>query len=1144
MSDLIDRLSALPPHKRALLEQQLKGQMQNAPAPRITPRHRDGTALCLSFAQERLWFLDQFHPGNPMYNLLAQYRIPGPVNVLILERCLNEIVGRHEPLRTTFDTVDGRPIQCIAPSLTIPLQVLDLRSTAARERFADAQRRILEEAQREFDLSRGPLLRTTLLRLGEADHLLVLVMHHIVSDAWSMGVFLKELTALYEAYGAGKPSPLPALPIQYADFAAWQREQLQGEILQRHLSYWRQRLKDAPPVLELPADRPRAARQSFKGAMQSFTIAEGVAAGLRALSQREGVTLFMCLLAAFKALLFRYTDRPDLVVGSSIANRNRAEIEGLIGFFVNTLVLRTDLSGNPRFLELLQRVKQITLEAYAHQDLPFEKLVEDLQPQRSLSYNPLVQVMFDFQSAASPGRVSGDAHPAAPASQVCASAEEGQPPPIVAGTSKFDLTLYVTDVGSAIAGAMEYNTDLFEHASITRTIGHFRTLLAEIVANPAQTLAQLPLLSERERRQILFDWNRTETAHAEPRCFHQQIESLAEEIPDAPALVYATERLSYEEFNRRANRLAHHLLAMGLAPEARVGVCLERTPDAWVALLAVLKAGGVYVPLDPAYPADRLSFMLNDAGVGIVLTQQALTARLAGGHQGRLVCLDVQRANIERENDQNPCRPVALRQLAYMIYTSGSTGRPKGVMIEHGAVRNVADFMVRNFRIPSQSRTLQFASLSFDASLFECLMTLNAGAALYLPTKQASLPGPALTQLLREQAITNAVFMPSVLAALQDEDLPDLQTIIVGGEACPAEVAKRWAQDRGFFNGYGPTEATILATVARYVDGMGKPSIGRPISNIRIYVLDRHQQPVPIGVPGEVHIGGAGVARGYWRRPGLTAEKFIPDPFAVSPGERLYKTGDLARYLPDGNLEFLGRVDHQVKVRGFRIEPGEIEAVLNEHPAIHSSAVVAREDSPGDKRLVAYVIGHGAQRPDAQQLRNFLRRKLPEHMIPCAVVSLEEWPLSANGKLDRSALPVPDAQRSADAQAFVAPRDAIERRLTEIWSEVLGLDRVGVHDNFFDLGGHSLLATQVISRLRDAFQLEVPLQSIFESPTVAELAGIIDHQRQMEAAGAPETIGPIAVDPGGGRPIRVDALSDEEVAAMLDTLLAGKETGP
>ncbi|HEX6287623.1 MAG TPA: amino acid adenylation domain-containing protein, partial [Herpetosiphonaceae bacterium] len=1093
-------------------------------APPIQPTMRDGD-VPLSFAQQRLWFLHQLEPDLMGYVVPAAVRLTGALDLAALHRSLNLIVERHEALRTTFGAgVDGQAIQVIAPALTIELPLVDLHPEGTRlpaaEQEAEARRRAALATQRPFDLQHGPLLRATVFRLHpegtRQEHVLLIVMHHSISDGWSLGVLLRELAALYVASTSGADPALASvgtpLPIQYADFAIWQRAWLQGTVLDRQLDYWKRQLASVP-LLDLPTDRPRPAVQTFQGARRSVVLPAPLAEALTRVSQREHVTLYMTLLAAFKIVLARYTGQTDIVVGTPIANRTRTELEGLIGFFVNTLVLRTDLGGNPTLHELLSRVRETTLGAYTHQDVPFEMLVDELQPERDLSRHPLFQAMFVLQNVPLPSLSLPDIRL--------------EPMEFDNGTAQFDLTLELTPTAQGLRATCGYKTDLFDAETIDRLLGHFQTVLTAISADPQQRLVDLPLLTDAEQQQLLVDWNATSAPHAESVWFHDACAAYAERTPDAIAVTYAGERLTYAALDRRANQLAHHLRGLGVRPEAVVAVYMERAPELIVSLLGILKAGGVYLPLDPAYPAQRLAFMLADARPSVLLTQRRLAASVpaVGDQAMRIVCVDDWEL-LEQTGADSPAMAIRPDQLAYIIYTSGSTGTPKGCLLTHGGLRNFVDAQVKTFALGPDSRVLQFASLSFDASIFEIVMALRAGATLVLAPADALQPGADVLDLLRDQAITAAILPPSLLAALPlpeaTHDLPALHTLIAGGEACSAEVVDRWAPGRRFFNAYGPTEATVWSTVARCTPDDGPPPIGRPISNTQVYVLDAALRPVPVGVPGELYIGGVQLGRGYHNRPDLTAERFIPNPFAGQPGARLYRTGDRVRYLPDGSLLYLGRLDHQVKLRGFRIELGEIEAALNRHPAVRESVVVVREDA-GRPRLVGYVVEeqrakngrppgtHRSQEPETwkfeletlnSELREFLGAYLPDYMIPSAFVLLDALPLTPNGKIDRNALPAPDY--GSDETTIVAPRTPVEDQLAAIWRHVLGVPQVGIHDNFFALGGDSILSLQIVARASQAGLRLTPRQ-LFQHQTIAELAEVVGAAQIASAEQGPVT---------------------------------------
>ena len=1072
--DFSARLASLPAEKRALFEREIKQDIQ--PAKGMLRRAHSGPCA-LSFAQQRLWFLDQLDPGSPAYNLSTAFRLPGSLDVAILKRSLNEIVRRHEALRTTIQFSDGEPLQIIARTLNLDVELIDLTGVSSAMREQEARRLTLSEAQRGFDLSRGPLLRATLLRLAESDHVLVLTMHHIVSDGWSLGVLFAELTTLYQAYAAGNSSPLPELPFQYADYSEWQREYLQGDTLSNVLGYWKGQLAGAPPLMELPADRPRGPLLNRSGATQSFRFSAEISDGLRSLARQQGVTLFMVLLAAFKTLLHRYTGVSDLVIGVPIANRNRAEIENLIGFFVNTLVLRTDLSGNPTFNELLGRVRKVTLEAYAHQDLPFEKLVEEIQPERRLNHNPLFQVAFVLQNVPT---LSG------------ASYDQPNEPPITVGATKFDLSLALAEGEREISGAFEYITALFNGDTISRMMGHFQTLLASIIANSDARLSDLAVLSESERSQLLREAVGN-TSDLPEITIHELFEYQVQQSPANTAVIFNDTKLTYEELNRRANQCAHYLQSTGVGPETKVGLLVERGPELVIGLLGILKAGGAFVPLDPAFPAERLAFMLRDAGVQVVATQSQLADKLIA-NTIRVVYLD----EIPDGSVENPPSELMPDSLAYLIYTSGSTGTPKGVLIEHRGICNMSRAQTRLLRVRPEDRVLQFASLSFDAAIFEIVMALAHGATLCLAPRKALLPGASLNRLMDELAITTVTLTPSALAVLPAEELLTVRNMIAVGEPCPAELVARWSKGRHFFNAYGPTETTIWATVFECDDATAPPPIGRPIDNTSVYLLDASLQPVPIGGRGEIYIGGVGVARAYLNLPELTAERFVPDRFSQRPGARLYRTGDRGRLRREGQIEFLGRVDHQVKLRGYRIELGEIEMALETNPGVRKAVVIVPEDRV-EKRLVAYL--ETKEEASVDQLRGFLKTKLPEYMVPSAFVIVDKLPLTPSGKVDRKALPVPGDAAHATGE-FVPPQGPVEEILARIWTELLDLDRVGRHNSFFELGGHSLLATQVVSRVLDLLSVELQVRQIFETPTIAELAAAMlensAHAKRLE----------------------------------------------
>jgi amino acid adenylation domain-containing protein/natural product biosynthesis luciferase-like monooxygenase protein len=1033
----------------------------------LAARPRDGS-LPLSFAQERLWFLDQLQPNIAAYNEISVLRIHGVLNPLVLEAALGEVVRRHESLRTRFEVVDGSPVQVIEQVGELRLEPVDLSGLPTEEQAAEVRRLIREEALRPFNLAVGPLIRVSLLKLGTEEHVAVVVIHHIVTDGWSRELLLREVGALYAALVEGRPLPLPELPIQYADYALWQREWLQGEVLERQLAYWKKQLSGAPAALDLPTDRARPAVPSFKGASVSFVLSKELTEGLIALGRREDATLFMVLLAVLKVVLFRWSGQADVVVGSPIAGRLHWQTERLIGVFVNTLALRTDLSGDPKFRELLRRVKEVALGAYAHQDLPFEKLVEELQPVRAMSRQPIFQVMLVAQNQNMPTdglRLPG----------LVLSPMGG-----MTATSKFDLTLIISETRAGLHGTFEYSTDLFDESTIARLIDHFKTLLERVVTDPDRRLSELPLLREGERRRLLKEWNDTAVEYPRDKCLHELFAEQAERTPDTVAVVFEDQQLSYGELDQRSNQVAHHLRGLGMGAEVVVGLCVERSLEMVVGLLAILKAGGAYLPLDPSYPPERLAYMLADARAPIVVAQGALLEQVPPPAT-QVVRLDAEWEEIARQPVSAPASEAGPDTLAYVIYTSGSTGKPKGVMVEHRGLTNLAQAQASGFGVRSGSRVLQFARLSFDASISEIAMTLG-GATLCLSPAPSLWSGSDLAQIFIAHRISVATLPPSVLLVLSDQEIPSLQTLIVAGEPCPVELGSHWAPRCRFINAYGPTETTVCATFAEYCEGSDRLPIGRPISNTQVYVLDGELEPLPVGVLGELYIGGTGLARGYLGRTDLTAERFVPSPFGH--GDRLYRTGDVVRYLADGNLEFVGRIDHQVKIRGFRIELGEIEAALSAHPSVRQAVVVAREDAPGEKRLVAYVVRNqeSGATVEPNELGAHLKRSLPDYMVPSAFVVLEGLPLTPNGKVDRRSLPAPEGR--PDVAQYVAPRTLTEEVLAGIWCEVLKVDKVGVNDNFFDLGGHSLLLQQLHRKLTIALDRDFSLMSLFHHPTI------------------------------------------------------------
>ena len=1136
---------------------------QGLQVPPLRPVSRE-ESLPLSFAQQRLWFLDQWSPGSSVYNIPAAFHLTGPLNRVALEQSLNEIIRRHEMLRTSFSSIAGQLVQSIRPALRLTLPVADLSFLSEAEREFEALRLASEEARLPFDLAEAPLLRASVLRLAEEDHVLLFTIHHIVSDGWSMGVLFRELSALYDAFSIGKPSPLPELPIQYADFAVWQRQRLQGRALDSQLGYWKKQLADAPTALEFPTDRPRSAAQTLHGARQSVVLSQALTNRLKILSRQESVTLFVSLLAAFQTLLYRYTEHDDIVVGTPIAGRNRTEIEGLIGFFVNTLVLRTDLSGDPTFRELLRRVWKVVLEAYTHQDLPFEKLVEELHPERNFGRSPLFQVMFVLQNVPMATlRLTG----------LSVTAFE-----VDSETAKFDLTLSMVEEAGSLRGSVEYNTELFDGATIGRMMGHLQTLLEGIAANPDRRLSNLPILTEAEKQLLLIEWNRTKKDYPTRKCIHELFEAQAERTPDAIAVVFPSAssghgedtHLTYRELNARANRLAHYLSKLGVEPESLVGICVERSLEMVVGILGVLKTGGAYVSLDPAYPKERLAFMMEDSQTQVLLTQSRLLSQLpnmtADGRPltddvGRMtgdgrpttdrrphterstvigpqssvaqsairhptvICLDTDWEVIAAKSQDNPVHAVTPDNLAYVIYTSGSTGKPKGVLVTHYNITRLLEATHSWFHFDQNDVWTLFHSYAFDFSVWEMWGSLLYGGRLVVVPYWVSRSPEMFYKLLSKEKVTVLNQTPSAFrhlikveqSSVDPQELA-LRLVIFGGEPLDFQCLRPWFNNHGdqypqLVNMYGITETTVHVTYRPITEADLSPSVGSligvPIPDLELYILDQNQNPAPIGVPGELCVGGAGLGRGYLNRPELTAERFIPNPFGLGSGERLYRSGDLARYLANREIEYLGRIDAQVKIRGFRVEPGEIEAVLGQNPAVRETVVVARGDNPEGARLVAYVVPNLDSVPTAGELRNFLKSKLPDYMVPSFFVFRDAFPLTPNGKVDRSALPAPDQSRPDLKDAFVAPRTPVEKLTARIWAEVLKLDKVGVHDSFFDLGGHSLLAIQVISRVRETFHVEVFLRALFEKPTLAGFSETIAEATTRRAQHSRPSISPL-----------------------------------
>lgn len=1074
-------LSTLSPARRELLALMLKKKGVKTELPRVIPK-RGGSGPCpLSFAQERIWFFEQLEPGTAVYNIANAVRLTGQLDLEALRLSLNEVLQRHEVLRTVFASEDDKAVQIVVAAELKELPFEDLSEVDSNERAAEAVRLINEESQRAFDLQRGPLLRCKVLRLAETEHVVVLCTHHIASDGWSMSVLVNEIAALYESFSTGEPATLPELHVQYADFAEWQRQWLQGEVLDEQLAYWKQQLAGAPRALNLTTDRPRPPVQTFCGARESLKLSPSLSNALRDLSRQSGVTMFMLLLAGFKTLLSRYTGQDDIVVGTPIANRSRAEIENLIGFFVNMLVMRTDLSGDPSFAELLVRVRETSMGAYAHQDLPFEKLVQELQPERNLNLSPLFQVLFALHN-----KPSGTLELAGITFTPWETDRE---------TAKFDLFFGMSDENEGIGMALEYNTDLFDAETIRQLLANFGTLLEGIANDPQKRLSQLPIMTAQERAEILTKWNQTAATYDREVNVATLFELQAARVPDRIAVEFEDRQLTYAELNARSNQLAHYLRRLGVGPETRVGIATERSFEMLIATLAVLKAGGAYVPLDPAFPTERLAYMVEDSQVSVLLLHESTKDKLPSTG-ATTVLLDTDWKKIAEEKEHNPKSQVTSENLAYVIYTSGSTGKPKGTQIPHGPLVNFLHSMRREPGLTADDTFLAVTTLSFDIAGLELYLPLLAGGRLLLANREQASDGPWLLKKLEGVTVMQAT--PTtwrlVIAAGWEKSLP--VKVLSGGEALSSDLAAQLLERcASLWNMYGPTETTVWSTTHQVEHAEGPAAIGHAIANTQIYLLDNHLEPVSNGVAGQLYIAGDGLSRGYWRRPDLTAERFIPNPFSAVAGARMYLTGDLARYRRDGSIEYLGRVDQQVKVHGHRIEPGEIEVVLAEHPSVREIVVVAVDDPNSDKQLVAYVVSNDgeseseeASRADlVSQLRRYAKEKLPDYLSPSLYVLLEKFPLTPSGKVDRKALPAPDKSRSESLQPYVSPRNETEKALAAVWSEVLGVKQVGVYDNFFELGGDSILGIQMIARANRAGLSYKPKQ-LFQYQTVASLA--------------------------------------------------------
>jgi amino acid adenylation domain-containing protein len=1080
VTDLDARLAALSPEKRALFEKMLREQGRSR-------QGRTENTFPISVMQQGIWFLEQLKPHNPAYVIPAAVRIRGRLETPVLADAMNEVVRRHEVLRTVFEPRDGKPTQIVRPRLVLDIPETDLRGRPQDE----VDRAVSETFTEPFDLATGPLLRWRLLRTGADEYVLALAMHHLVSDGWSMKILLSELSTLYAAFTAGRPSPLPELTIQYGDFAAWQQQWLRRESLEDALAHWRRHLAGAPAVLGLATDRPRPAVQGFNGASHPFALPEPVMRALTAVGKERGATTYMALLAVFHVLLHRYSNQDDVVVGVPMANRGRAEVEPLIGFFVNTLPVRADLSGNPDFLTVVERVRDACLGAYTHERVPFEKVVEDLKPARDLSRPPIFQVGLSYQSD--------------PLPTLAVAGVEFTRLPVPIQGARFDLELQFFEEAGGLTGWFEYDRDLFDAPTVARMAEHFGRLVESVVAEPDAPVDELPMLGDEEFRQVMA-WSRgPEQEWPEHGLVHECFERRARLDPTAQAVRFEGRSLTYGELNRLANQLARRLRRLGVGRDVLVAVAMERSLELVVGLLAVLKAGGAYVPLDPGYPQARLEYMLQDAEPPVVLTQRHVLERLPAV-KGEALCLEELADALAEEPADDLDIAVNGEDRAYVIHTSGSTGEPKGVMNRHAGIRNRLLWMQDRYGLGPGDRVLQKTPFSFDVSVWEFFWPLMTGATLVVARPGGHRDSGYLLETIRAESVTTLHFVPSMLQVfLQEpgvEECASLRRVFCSGEALPRELQERFAArcPAELHNLYGPTEAAVDVTHWECRrDGDPRPvPIGEPIANTQVYVLDRYLQPVPAGVPGELHIGGRNLARGYLNRPELTAERFVPNPFEADPAARMYKTGDLVRHRADGMVEYLGRIDHQVKVRGFRIELGEIEAVLCRHDRVREAVVVAREQATGDVRLVAYLTADGE--PAAADLAAHLRERLPEYMVPAVFAVLPALPLTPNGKVDRAALPEPDPGRPELATPFVAPRDGLEHSLAEMWRDLLGVERVGAHDNFFDLGGHSLRMSELRARLATTLGLEVSMVELFQNPTVGSLAAYLDRPSGAEPA--------------------------------------------
>ena len=1047
-----------------------------------------GQDLPLSFAQMRLWLLNQLEPETAAYNLQSKFILSGELNFAALEQTLSEIVRRHEALRTYFETVGGQPVQKIATPEPFRVSVVDLEALTDAEWIREAERIVAQDGKHPFDLRKAPLLRATLLKRTPLDHVLIFNVHHIVFDEWSLGVFQHELTELYAAFLLNQQPRLPELAVQYADYSVWQRNWLQGEMLQTQMEYWKEKLKGRLPILELPTDRPRPNIQTHNGTTASLLLSVALTEKLNMLSRREGVTLFITLMSAFQVLLLRYTGQEDLLVGAPVANRNRAEIEGLIGFFINTLVMRNDLSGDPTFQQLMKRVQDTALGAYAHQDMPFEKLVQELNPERDLSRSPILQVLFSFLNT----KTEPVTFPGLEVTRIKAEGSE----------AKVDLSLYAIEVREGISCTFEYNSDLFDADRIRRMLQHLQVLVEEIVRDPGRRLSELEMLTPAERRHLIVDCNQTGVDFADAKTLHELFELQTQRTPDAVAVEFEGDRLSYRELNERTNQLARHLKSLGVGRDTLVGVLHERSLNMMVALLGILKAGGAYVPLDPSFPEDRLSYMVENSAMRVLVTQSSLDGLLPARPRS-VVRMDVDWPRISRlDASHMPDSEVRPNHLAYVLYTSGSTGKPKGVEIEHSAIVNLLLSMRREPGFQATDTLLAVTTLSFDIAGLELFLPLISGGRVVIASREDTHDPARLMTRMEESRCTVMQATPTMWRALIHAGWNGSSSlkILCGGEGLPPDLAEKLKlRCCELWNMYGPTETTVWSTICKVDSLNGTVSIGQPISNTEVFVLDTNLNLQPIGISGELYIGGAGVARGYLNRQELTSERFIASPFRQNA--RLYRTGDLVRWLPDGTLECQGRVDNQVKIRGFRIELDEVEAVLSRHPGVRHCVVATSDEASGDKKLVAYYEGQSNAQIAVSDLREHLKQSLPDYMIPTAWMALPALPLTPNGKVDRKALPRVEQQQFHQTGGHIPPRTETEKALAGIWEDVLGVRNVGIHNDFFELGGHSLLAVNLINETERIFAIRFPLLTLFHAPTIAQFSEVVDRERALRENG-------------------------------------------